>query len=106
MDALTLPPSASAILQNTALIKRESDQVAAIVGRFTPARLWSGTFRQPVYGRITELFGTRRSYNGGPVGACGHEGTDFGMSAGAPVYADGRGHVVFAQKTRCAAIWL
>ncbi len=99
VDAITLPPSASAILQNTALIKRESDQVAAVVGRFTPARLWSGAFRQPMYGRITELFGTRRSYNGGPVGACGHEGMDFGMAAGSPVYADARGRVVFAQKT-------
>ncbi|MBI3537858.1 MAG: LysM peptidoglycan-binding domain-containing protein [Chloroflexi bacterium] len=100
VDYLTLPPAASAILNDSALVKRESDQVAAIVAQFTPARLWSGAFRQPVFGTVTEFFGTRRSYNGGPVGACGHEGTDFGMKLGDPVYADARGRVVFAQKTQ------
>ncbi|MBI3912784.1 MAG: LysM peptidoglycan-binding domain-containing protein [Chloroflexi bacterium] len=100
VDYLTLPPAASAILNDSALIKRESDQVAAIVGKFSPARLWSGAFRQPLTGTVTELFGTRRSYNGGAVGACGHEGMDFGAKLGAPAYADARGRVVLAQKTQ------
>ncbi len=100
VDSITLPPGASAILRDSALIQRESDQVAATVARYTPARLWSGAFRQPIYARITEYFGTRRSYNGGAVGACGHEGMDFGAAEGTPVYADARGRVVFAEKTQ------
>jgi murein DD-endopeptidase MepM/ murein hydrolase activator NlpD len=53
-----------------------------------------------LYGNITEFFGTRRSYNGGPVGACGHEGTDFGVPGGTPIFAPARGRVVFAGLTQ------
>ncbi len=100
VDAITLPPTKLGILQDRALIQRESDQVAAIVAKFSPARLWSGAFRQPLFGTVTEFFGTRRSYNGGPVGACGHEGMDFAGKEGAPIYADARGRVVFAGETQ------
>ncbi|MDE3089287.1 MAG: LysM peptidoglycan-binding domain-containing protein [Chloroflexota bacterium] len=99
IDAITLPPGKLGILEDTALVKRESDQLAAIVARYTPTRLWNGVFRQPVYTTITENFGTRRSYNGGPVSACGHEGTDFGMPTGSPIYAPARGRIVFAGLT-------
>jgi len=100
VDAINLPPSKLTILQDTALINRESAQLAAMVGKSTPTRLWDGAFRQPLYGAITEYFGTRRSYNGGPVGACGHEGMDFGMPGGTPIYAPARGLVVFAGLTQ------
>ena len=100
VDAITLPPAGVNILRDTALIKRESDALAAIVNQRTPTRLWSGAFRQPVYTRITEFFGTRRSYNGGPVGVCGHEGTDFSMKLGEPIYSAARGRVVFAALTQ------
>lgn len=99
VQALTLPASKTALLDQT-LIKKESEQVDAIVERVTPTRLWSGAFRLPVSGPITSPFGTRRSYNGGPVGACGHEGTDFDMEQGDPVYAAARGHVAFAAPTQ------
>jgi murein DD-endopeptidase MepM/ murein hydrolase activator NlpD len=100
VDAITLPPSKVTILQDTALINREAAQLATIVTKYSATRLWSGAFRQPLYGTISEFFGTRRSYNGGPVGACGHEGTDFAMSGGTPVYAPARGQVVFASSTQ------
>jgi len=100
VDAITLPPTKLTILQDTALINREAVQLATIVNKNTPARLWDGAFRQPLYGAITEFFGTRRSYNGGPVGACGHEGTDFGVPGGTPIYAPARGRVVFADLTQ------
>jgi murein DD-endopeptidase MepM/ murein hydrolase activator NlpD len=100
VDQITLPPDKLSILTDTALINREAVQLAEIVDRYSPTRFWSGAFRQPVYGRITEYFGTRRSYNGGPVGACGHEGTDFGMPQGTPVYAPARGKVVFTGLTQ------
>ncbi|MBI5034596.1 MAG: LysM peptidoglycan-binding domain-containing protein [Chloroflexi bacterium] len=100
VDAITLPPSKVTILQDTALINREAAQLATIVNKYSPTRLWSGAFRQPLYGTISEFFGTRRSYNGGPVGACGHEGTDFAMPGGTPIYAPARGRVVFAGLTQ------
>ena len=100
VDQVTLPPTKVTILQDTALINRESVQLAAIVDQYTPTRLWSGAFQQPVYGTITEYFGTRRSYNGGPVGACGHEGMDIGLPQGTPVYAPARGRVVFTGLTQ------
>ena len=87
VDRVTLPPDKAGILSDSALINRESQQLSAIVNQYTPSRLWNGAFRQPVYGTITEYFGTRRSYNGGPVGACGHEGMDIGLPQGTPVYA-------------------
>ncbi len=34
------------------------------------------------------------------MGACGHEGTDFGAPAGSPIYAPARGRVVFAGLTQ------
>ncbi len=100
ITAINLPPAKVAILQDTALINREAAELAAIVKNYTPTRLWSGAFRQPIYGTLSEFFGTRRSYNGGPVGACGHEGVDFAMPGGTPIYAPARGQVVFAGLTQ------
>jgi murein DD-endopeptidase MepM/ murein hydrolase activator NlpD len=100
VDQVTLPPSKVTILDDTALINREAVQLAAIVNKYTPSRLWDGAFRQPVYGPVTEYFGTRRSYNGGPVGACGHEGMDIGLPQGTPVYAPARGRVAFTGLTQ------
>lgn len=99
VQALRLPTGKGALL-DTALQTREAAQLAAIVGKTTPARLWSGAWRQPLYGPISSAFGTRRSYNGGPVGACGHEGTDFDVDANVPIYAPARGQVVFAGLTQ------
>jgi murein DD-endopeptidase MepM/ murein hydrolase activator NlpD len=100
VDQVDLPPDKLTILTDTKLVNTEAVQLAEIVDKYTPTRLWSGAFRQPVYGRITEGFGTRRSYNGGPVGACGHEGIDFGMPLGTPIYAPARGRVVFTGLTQ------
>ncbi len=97
---IILPPAKSEILNNAALLNREAAQLATVVNKFTPTRLWSGAFRQPMYSYVTENFGTRRSYNGGPVGQCGHEGTDFRGAVGDPVYSDGRGRVAFAALTQ------
>lgn len=100
VQSITLPPAVSGILSNQELVNREAAQLAAIVNRYTPTRLWSGAWRQPVYGAITSMFGTRRSYNGGAVGACGHEGTDFNTAGGLAVSAPARGKVVFAGLTQ------
>lgn len=97
---ITLPPGKETLL-DPALVNKEAAELNAIVGRYTPSRLWSGTFRRPVSGGIiSSQFGHRRSYNGGPVGACGHEGIDFAIAAGTPVYSDARGEVMFAGLTQ------
>lgn len=96
---LKIPTSKTTLLDST-LQARENAQFKALVSRFTPTRLWSGAWRQPLYGPVSSAFGTRRSYNGGPVGMCGHEGTDFDVDAGVPIYAPARGRVVFAGTTQ------
>lgn len=100
LDAITLPPSKLSILSDAAMVQRENVQVAAVAAKFTPTRLWNGAFRQPISTAITEYFGTRRSYNGGAVSPCGHEGADFAGPAGTPIYSDARGRVVFAGLTQ------
>jgi murein DD-endopeptidase MepM/ murein hydrolase activator NlpD len=99
VQAITLPPSKGGLLDNT-LQTREAAQLASIVGKYTPSRLWNGAWRQPASGQISSIFGTRRSYNGGPVGACGHEGTDYDEDAGTLIYAPARGQVVFTGLTQ------
>jgi murein DD-endopeptidase MepM/ murein hydrolase activator NlpD len=47
--------------------------------------------------RITSPFGTRRSYNDGPVSGF-HGGTDFGAGTGTPIYAPAAGRVVLAEE--------
>jgi murein DD-endopeptidase MepM/ murein hydrolase activator NlpD len=100
LDAINLPPAKAAILSDAAAVQRENVQVAAIAAKYTPTRLWSGAFRQPINAKVTEYFGTRRSYNGGAVNPCGHEGTDFGAATGTPVFSDARGRVIFAGPTQ------
>ncbi len=99
VQSLTLTPGVAALLEPT-LVKKESEQLAALVAPFTPVRLWSGTFRAPLEGRVTSYFGHRRSYNGGAVNPCGHEGIDYGVPTGTLIQSDGRGRVVFAGPTQ------
>lgn len=99
VQRIQIPASKSALLDN-ALLARENAQFNTLVSQYTPTRLWSGVWRQPLYGPVSSAFGTRRSYNGGPVSACGHEGTDFDVDAGVPIYAPARGRVVFAGTTQ------
>ncbi len=96
---IVLPPSKGGLLDPT-LDTREAQQLYAIVAPHTPTRLWSGVFRQPLVGIVSAYFGSRRSYNGGPVGACGHEGMDLAIPEGTPIYSDARGRVVFADLTQ------
>ena len=66
--------------------------------RVGPRPLWEGPFGQPVSdSRITSPFGTRRSYNNGPVDGF-HGGTDFGAGSDAPIYAPAAGRVVLAEE--------
>ncbi len=82
--------------RNREAIARERELVNAIWPQVTPERLWSGRFILPAQGRISSEFGTRRSYNGGPVNSF-HEGLDIANATGTPVVAPARGRVVLAE---------
>ena len=97
---ITLTGNAAAVLSDNTLIRREQAELMDLVRPRTATPLWSGPFRQPLTGTVSSYFGTRRSYNGGAVGACGHEGMDIAVPGGTPIYADARGRVVFAGETK------
>jgi murein DD-endopeptidase MepM/ murein hydrolase activator NlpD len=85
-------------LLDPALIAAERDKLNATWSVFTPQRYWNGLFQVPVdqFIRISSPFGTRRSYGGGPMTSY-HEGTDFAIGSGTPVYAPADGVVVIAE---------
>jgi murein DD-endopeptidase MepM/ murein hydrolase activator NlpD len=63
-------------------------------------KLWDGTFQSPVPENyedcFTSLFGSRRSYNGGPYDYF-HTGLDLCGGIGTEIYAPAPGRVVFAE---------
>lgn len=95
VEILTFTPQVAALLepsraaQETALMK-------AAYGGFTPERLWGGVFTRPSAADVSDVYGSRRSYQGGPTTGS-HAGVDFGANTGAPVMAAARGRVVLAQ---------
>jgi murein DD-endopeptidase MepM/ murein hydrolase activator NlpD len=85
-------------LLDPALVNAELQKLNDTWTVFNPQRNWNGLFRVPVdkFIRISSPFGTRRSYGGGPMTSY-HEGTDFAIPAGTPVYAPAAGVVVIAE---------
>jgi len=80
------------------VIEAEQARMVEVWSRVSPRPLWEGPFGLPITGgRITSPFGTRRSYNGGPVSSF-HGGTDFGAGTGTPIYAPAAGRVVLAEE--------
>lgn len=79
-----------------AVTKPEDDMVSGIVAKATPEKYWSGVFKAPGYDPnwITDWYGSRRSYNGGPVSAF-HTGVDYGGGIGLPIKAAASGVVVY-----------
>jgi murein DD-endopeptidase MepM/ murein hydrolase activator NlpD len=80
------------------LLAAEREKLNATWSVFNPQRQWNGLFRVPVdkFIRISSPFGTRRSYGGGPMTSY-HEGTDFAIPSGTPVYAPADGVVMVAE---------
>ncbi len=98
-EDITLTSEMSALL-DPAIMNAENALVAQTVALYSPGQAWQGAFRMPLDvkdPRVSALFGERRSYNGGKPGLCGHEGQDFGVPGGTPVYAPAAGAVVIAQ---------
>jgi murein DD-endopeptidase MepM/ murein hydrolase activator NlpD len=96
-EILALPPDRGALLDPT-LIQAELEKVVAAWSPVTPDLLWTQPFSRPIGLEYdtTSPFGTRRSYDGGPVSDY-HAGQDFGAPEGVPIVAPGDGVVALAE---------
>lgn len=94
-ERIDVPPGRANLL-DPQVIAAERERLQQVRSLFTPQRYWNGPFRLPVEAAISSVFGTRRSYNGGPYNSY-HEGVDFDIGAGAAVHAPADGIVVLAE---------
>ena len=96
-EYIDLPPDRQALL-DPVLVQTEREKLDAVWTIFNPTRYWGGAFAVPAatYTKISSPFGTRRAYAGGPFSSY-HEGTDFAMGSGTPVYAPAMGVVALAE---------
>ena len=62
--------------------------------KMSPEREWSGDFVAPAEARISDVFGTRRVFNGKVQST--HQGLDYAVPAGSPVTAVNSGTVLLA----------
>ena len=97
-ESINLPPDRQDLLDPN-LVAAENAKVNATWTVFNPVRYWHGLFNVPVssYIKISSPFGTRRSFDGGPFTSY-HEGNDFAIPEGTPVYAPADGVVVLAEQ--------
>ncbi len=83
---LTLPSKMVDLDKKTlARVKTESKAVHEAFGSFVPHPLWKGRFVEPVRGKISGRFGSRRVINGQPRKP--HSGEDIAALKGTPVVA-------------------
>ncbi len=76
-------------------IRQEKTLKQDVFRHFETEREWSGPFLPPVKARISDVFGTRRVFNGETRSM--HEGLDYAVPPGTPVSALNSGTVVLAQ---------
>jgi murein DD-endopeptidase MepM/ murein hydrolase activator NlpD len=94
---IVLPPDRGDTL-DPAVVQPEEELVAAVWAQRSPTLLWTAPFTRPIAVDYptTSPFGTRRSYNGGPINTY-HAGQDFGAPEGVPILVPGDGVVVLAE---------
>jgi len=92
-DPLTVDPATI----DPAVTVPEQDMIFKLVAPATPERLWTGVFLLPSVGPTRSLFGSLRSYNGGPYNQF-HGGVDFGGGEDRPITAPAPGVVVYTGK--------
>jgi murein DD-endopeptidase MepM/ murein hydrolase activator NlpD len=66
-----------------------------VFSQVTRQQEWSGPFLSPVNARVSDVFGTRRVFNGETKSV--HEGLDYAVPQGTPVSALNAGTVLLAQ---------
>ncbi len=82
-------------LLDAAVEEAELQLIETVTSPFTEPRHFSGPMGLPAAATVISPFGTRRSYNGGPVDRF-HSGTDFAGAPGTPILATAPGRVVLA----------
>jgi murein DD-endopeptidase MepM/ murein hydrolase activator NlpD len=76
-------------------IKQAQDIKHDAFNKITPEREWSGMFAAPVNAPSSDIFGTRRVFNG--VTKSVHQGLDYRVGPGTPVMAINSGTVLLAR---------
>jgi murein DD-endopeptidase MepM/ murein hydrolase activator NlpD len=94
---IVLPPDKGGLL-DPAKLKEERERLYAIWERISGPPQWTAPFKFPIAEGFprTSPYGTRRSYNGGPVSSY-HAGSDWGAPEGTPIIAPAPGTVVLAE---------
>ncbi|MDR4494456.1 MAG: M23 family metallopeptidase [Nitrospirales bacterium] len=95
IQELTLPKNKVDLDSKTLKrVKAEQQELAGAFHRISDSPLWDGPFLEPVAGKITGVFGSRRVINGQPRRP--HTGEDIAAPTGTPVLAINTGTVVLA----------
>ena len=76
-------------------IKADQDVKHEAFGHVSPEREWTGPFSPPVSAETSDVFGTRRVFNG--VTKSVHQGLDYRVPPSTPVSAVNRGTVILAR---------
>jgi len=94
---IVLPPSKGGLLAPDKL-KAERERLYALWDVVSGPPRWTEPFQFPIAEGFprTSPYGTRRSYNGGPVSSY-HAGSDWGAPEGTPIIAPAPGVVVLAE---------
>lgn len=82
-------------LTSPAVQDNELNLLINITSTITLDRFWDGPFSIPAAAAMNAGYGTRRSYNGGPVNTF-HSGADFASAPSTPIFAAASGRVVLA----------
>ena len=77
------------------IIKQDQEIKHKAFAEITPEREWSGKFAAPVDAPVSDVFGTRRVFNG--VTKSVHQGLDFRVPPATPVFAINAGKVILAR---------
>jgi murein DD-endopeptidase MepM/ murein hydrolase activator NlpD len=75
-------------------IQRDKTVKQDVFHHTDPEREWSGEFRAPVEAKVSDVFGTRRTFNGKVQSM--HQGLDFAVPTGTPISAANSGTILLA----------
>lgn len=94
---IILPPAKGGLLAPDKT-RPELERLLALWQTASDRRQWRGKFIFPIAAGFSQTspYGTRRSYNGGPVNSF-HGGVDWGAPEGAPIRAPAHGAVILAE---------
>lgn len=81
--------------QQQATIKQDQEIKHKTFSQTSPEREWSGKFLPPVDAPVSDVFGTRRVFNGATKSV--HQGLDYRVPPATPVNAINSGTVILAQ---------